>query len=478
MRPLVWFRSDLRCEDNLALSHACADATRGVVGVFIVSPGEWRAHDWAGVKVDFTLRTLRVLSDSLRRLNIPLRIVRTDSPSDIPEALARLAVACGCDAVYFNLEYELNEHRRDQAVAARFKRGSLGVRKFHDQVLASPGTVCTGQGNFFTVFTPFKRAMLKAMQGDSLPAFAPSPRCQNSMPAEPDEPPGCVEGFSTAVPPSLWPAGEQEATRRLRAFVRTGLGPYKHDRDFPSLDGTSSLSPYLNTGAISVRQALLGALSGAGRSGVEGLDTNPGLAQWIGELLWREFYIHVTAGFPRVCMRRAFQPATERLRWRQSASDLHAWEEGRTGIPIVDAGMRQLRQTGWMHNRVRMIAAMFLSKNLFLDWRLGERFFMRHLVDGFLPSNNGGWQWSASTGTDAAPYFRVFNPISQSRTYDPDGAYIRRYVTELADLPGDQIHAPHEALPPRAPPAGYPAPIVNLSASRQAAIEAFRALRG
>lgn len=204
--------------------------------------------------------------------------------------------------------------------------------------------------------------------------------------------------------------------------------------------------------------------AGSGRKGV---------TTWIGELIWREFYRHILIGFPQVCMNRPFRVETDRLPWRYDEGQFEAWCAGRTGVPVVDAGMRQLAQTGWMHNRLRMITAMFLTKDLFIDWRLGERHFMRHLVDGDFANNNGGWQWSASTGTDAAPYFRIFNPFNQSRRYDPTGDYIRRFVPELEGVSADDIHEPHKS---KSLATDYPRPIVDHDAVRRGTIKAFQGL--
>ena len=270
----------------------------------------------------------------------------------------------------------------------------------------------------------------------------------------------------------LWPAGEAAAQRRLAEFADTALGRYDSQRDFPALPGTSQLSPYLATGVLSPRQCLHAALAANGGEFASG---NTGAVSWINELLWREFYKHVLVGYPRVSMGRAFRAETEALAWRDAPADLEAWQQGRTGIPIVDAAMRQLLATGWMHNRLRMIVAMFLTKNLLIDWRAGERWFMQHLIDGDLAANNGGWQWSASTGTDAVPYFRLFNPLSQSKRFDPDGRFIRQWVPELAGLDARDIHHPAALGGPFGVP-GYPAPIVDLPRSRERALAAFRNL--
>ena len=260
------------------------------------------------------------------------------------------------------------------------------------------------------------------------------------------------------------------ARRWLRAFVSKRIESYHTLRDMPAEDGTSALSPYLAAGALSPRQCLHAAMEanrGRAASGKKGVTT------WISELIWREFYRHVLIGFPRVCMNRPFRVETDRLPWRDDEDQFAAWCQGHTGVPIVDAGMRQLAETGWMHNRVRMITAMFLTKDLFIDWRWGQRHFMHHLIDGDFANNNGGWQWSASTGTDAAPYFRIFNPFSQSRRFDPEGQYIRRYVPELKALSADEIHEPSADV---ARKCRYPRPIVGHAEARTSAIAAFRRL--
>jgi deoxyribodipyrimidine photo-lyase len=477
MRPLVWFRSDLRIADNAALARAARDATRGVIAVFLLSPDQWREHEDAPVKIDLILRSLQALSTSLQKLNIPLLIGEAPRFADAPQELLRIAKAHQCDAIYFNREYELNESRRDAALERAFKHAGHNVHTFDDQVLASPGAIRTQEGRFYTVFTPFKRTLIARLTEAGVPAPHPAPKPQSSMACSPSLVPSSIDGFESAIDPSLWPAGESHARDRLSAFGASRIASYKNQRDFPAIDGTSALSPYLAVGCISIRQCLHAAVEANHDSRAPLESGNPGATCWISELIWREFYIHILHGFPRVCMHRPFQPATDSIRWNDNHDHFNAWCEGRTGVPIVDAGMRQLARTGWMHNRVRMIVAMYLAKNLFLDWRHGERHFMRHLVDGFLASNNGGWQWSASTGTDAAPYFRIFNPISQSLRFDPEGTYIRRFVPELASLSNDAIHDP-SALPELARARlEYPEMLVDLSRSRAAAIEAFRAIK-
>ncbi len=476
MRGLVWFRNDLRQDDNPALSEACRRSDNGVVAVYTITPKQWQQHDWSPVKVEFVRRTLAELSESLAAKNIALRILTVPDFERVPSAIAELAKEHGCDALFYNEEYEVNEDRRDDAVSDLFEDEVGEVFAFTDQCVFKPGTVRTGEGNFYTVFSPFKRAWYKAYESDPegvLPIV--KPRKLTEMVGEPDRVPETIEGYED-VPGHIdrWSAGERAAQRRLKSFLENRIDTYKQDRDFPADDATSVLSPYLACGSISLGRCVHEAIQWNDGKLDKG---SPGAVHWISELIWREFYKHILVGFPRVSMHRAFKKSTEKLRWNENDEHLNAWKQGRTGVPIVDAAMRQLVQTGWMHNRLRMIAAMFLTKNLFIDWRIGERFFMQHLIDGDLSANNGGWQWSASTGTDAAPYFRIMNPYSQSKKFDPEGEFIRKFVPELAELDAKDIHDPSQFPPIARDRLDYPAPIVDVKASRMRAIEAFKALK-
>ena len=294
------------------------------------------------------------------------------------------------------------------------------------------------------------------------------------MPIERDAIPQSVKGFTppTESLRALWPAGEGHAQQRLAHFANEQIHYYKDERDLPAVPGTSQISAYLAAGVISPRQCLHAALQnnhGEFESG------SPGVFTWVTELLWREFYKHILVGYPRVSRHRAFRLETEFLPWRDAPEELAAWKEGRTGIPIIDAAIRQLLETGWMHNRLRMVVAMFLTKNLLIDWREGERFFMQHLIDGDLAANNGGWQWSSSTGTDSVPYFRIFNPLSQSERFDPEGRFIKHWLPELADLNKKEIHNPSIAGGLFGI-ANYPRPMVDLKKSRERALTAFKNL--
>lgn len=471
MTHLVWFHRDLRTADNHALHRACRDSQRGVVAVYLACPQEWRKHDDAPVKIDFWLRNLSELSKKLRGRNIAL-LYREVTKSETAKVLLSLAREYGCTDVHFNLEYEVNEAARNERARVVLEKEGIKVHSYHDQVVLPPADIRTGEGKFYTVYSPYKRQVYKLL-GERPIEVLPEPKKQAEMVGVPDEIPANVAGFESAVDPGLWPAGEAWAQKRLAGFIEKRVAVYKAERDTPSVDATSKLSPHLAAGVVSPRQCIAPALE-FNKGKFDG--GNEGAAHWISEVVWREFYRHVMVGHPRVCMGRAFKPATERIRWADDEAGFAAWCAGRTGVPIVDAAMRQLNATGWMHNRLRMVAAMFLTKDLFIDWRRGERYFMQRLVDGDLGSNNGGWQWSASTGTDAAPYFRIFNPISQSTKCDPDGAFIREWVPELAGVDGADIHDPSGMPALLRMRLEYPAPIADHAKARDRVMKAFQGL--
>ena len=472
MKNLVWFRRDLRVQDNRALSEAARTATDGVIAVYAVTPQQWKQHDDAPCKVQFWLANVQSLSQSLAKLNIPLLILKNDTFAELPKKIVALATKHECDGLFLNREYEVNEIRRDDQVATACDLAGIAVQRFHDRVIIPPKEIATKDDRFYKVFTPYRKIwdtkLLDAM--DVLPA----PKKQKSLTIEPDSVPTGVKGFkSSADIDALWPAGEQEAARRLRNFA-DHIAEYSSGRDLPALDGTSTLSGYLAAGVISPRQCAAMALEA---SGGQINEKDEGARVWVSELAWRDFYAHVMVGFPRVSMHLPFKAKTEAIQWRNNKDDLEAWQEGCTGYPIVDAGMRQLNQTGWMHNRLRMVTAMFLTKHLLIDWRLGERYFMEKLIDGDLAANNGGWQWSASTGTDSVPYFRIFNPFSQSKRFDTEGQFIKQMCPELEAVPAKALHDAGKLTKAIAETgADYPSFVVDYKEGRERALAAFKAL--
>ncbi len=477
MRTLMWFRSDLRLDDNTALYHAAKAADDGVVALFVVSVKEWREHDYSPGRISLLRRTLRELSESLDTLRIPLRLIEAEKPGDVPRNVVEFAVEQRCDEIHFNREYEVNEHERDETTLQLATERGVRAYAHEDQAIVPPGSVRTGSDTYYTVFTPYKRSLIKRLKERGVPELLPAPGKQADMGLRPSQIAAKFGDYEPGVHEDRWPAGEKAARKRLEEFVEGRIRDYADARDIPAVDGTSGVSAYLALGMLSPRRCLRAAAEASSKSAEAALtDGGKGVTTWISELFWRDFYINIVKGFPRVSMHRPFQLKTEKVRWKDNDEHFEAWCEGRTGVPIVDAGMRQLREEGWMHNRVRMITAMYLTKNLFIDWRKGEKFFMQNLVDGHLPSNNGGWQWSASTGTDAAPYFRVFNPVSQSEKFDKKGEYIRRYVPELKEFADSAIHAPWEAGEKAIARVDYAEPLVDLSETRKHAIEAFKKL--
>ncbi|WP_444943517.1 cryptochrome/photolyase family protein [Microbulbifer sp. ZKSA006] len=483
-RGLVWLRSDLRLHDNTALYQASTQCQQ-LAAIFIACPETWQSQDEGEPLVAFRMACLRELQTECAARNLPLYFIEVPSFAQVPEVLQQVAERLKIDAIYANTEYPLNEQRRDAAVRDLLKQDGVQVQFFSDRTLLPPGAVRTGSGEPYKVFTPFKRALIQ-LCADSAIKTLPKPRRfagakdgahwpkwfslsggQRLNQKIPTQLRGYnLDKISTAGLIKGWQAGEKAAQQQLKKFTGK-ISTYRAERDFPALDSTSCLSPYLSSGAISIRQCITAALS---LNEGHWLGGDEGMACWISELIWREFYTHLLADFPRLSKGKPFKLETEQIPWSYNREQFERWIQGETGVPIVDAAMRQLRETAWMHNRLRMIVASFLSKNMLIDWRWGERYFMRNLIDADFASNNGGWQWTASTGTDAAPYFRVFNPYSQSQRFDPKGEFIRKYVPELSGLSDRTIHDP-------APTAGYPPVICDVAAGRKRAIEVFASLK-
>ena len=459
---LVWFRADLRVHDNPAL-HAAMQAG-SCVAVYCLTPNQWDMHDVSEHKRSLVVRQLLSLADKLAELNVPLKVLNCGTFSMVESALAELCCQIGITNVYCNHEYELNERELTREVEMSLESVRVGLHAYHDQCAIEPGQILNQSGEMYQVYSAFKQRYYGYFDSFSR-TLSSKPQCQAETGLESDT--QALQGYAIdANLAALWPAGEDEAHDRLEAFIENGVKAYKDHRDFPDIDGTSTLSPYLAIGALTTRQCLHAMISLNG--GVLQSD-HPGIQTWTNEIIWREFYRHFLFAHPDLCQHKPFKRNTDALPWSRDTGRFEAWCEGRTGYPIVDAGMRQLNQTGWMHNRLRMVCAMFLTKHLMVDWRLGEQYFMSRLIDADFASNNGGWQWSASTGVDAVPYFRIFNPTRQSERFDKEGCFIRRYVDELASLDGRSIHDPS---PEQRVAFGYPTALVE----HRGAVERTKAL--
>jgi deoxyribodipyrimidine photo-lyase len=424
-----------------------------VIPVFILDPHLLACTP--GRRQAFLFSGLRELDAQLWERGIKL-IVRSGKPQQV---LRSLLAETGAEAIYAEEDYTPYARTRDNQIAR-----ALPLELIQGQTVHHPAAIRKPDGKPYTVFTPYSKAW-KAMLPPEL-QILPIPERFASLP----------EIYSESLPDlpdnKLFPGGEREGLRRLIDFIEDRISAYSEDRNRMDLEGTSSLSPYIRFGMLSLRTCVHNARQAAGRVNPEkGLN---GAETWLNELIWREFYIQILYHFPRVA-KGAFNPSLENIPWRNNEREFAAWKAGMTGVPVVDAAMRQMAETGWMHNRARMIAASYLVKDLLIDWCWGEGWFMANLLDGDPAANNGGWQWTAGTGTDAAPYFRIFNPVLQSKKFDPGGDYIRRWVLELAYLPTDAIHAPWEKgikVP------GYPEkPIVDHSVARERTLAAFQSCR-
>jgi deoxyribodipyrimidine photo-lyase len=470
---LWWTRRDLRLADNQALSAALADADR-VIPVFVLDP-ELLDADWAGAnRVGFVLGGLRELDRDLRARDSYL-VVRRGDPL---EELTTLLAETGASGLYAEEDVWPYGARRDARIAEALPLHLTGGLTVHpsDAVLKADGTP-------YTVYTPYSRRWLAL----------PLPTRKTLLPA-PERIPTPIGIASLPIPdaPTLpdtapFPPGESEAQRRLTAFCQAsvppagqGLSPgiyaYAEARDRMDLDATSRLSPYLRFGMLSARRAVVAAHEARERAGNP--EARDGAETWLNELIWREFYQQILHHYPHV-LEESFRENLRAVAWENDKGAYAAWCAGRAGYPIVDAAMRQLTTTGWMHNRARMVAASFLTKDLLIDWRWGEQFFMQYLLDADHAANNGGWQWTAGTGTDAAPYFRIFNPVLQGKRHDPQGDYVRRWVPELARVPQRYVHTPWEMPSEVQREAGcligqdYPAPIVDHGWARERTLAAY-----
>ena len=467
-----WFRRDLRLADNTALRFAVENA-RQVVPLFVFDPAILSSPNTGVPRVAFMLRALSALDGALRERGSRL-LIRQGRPVEV---LPDVVHEFGAAGVTGNADYSPYARRRDAAVAAAL---DVPFHRFDDAVLRAPGTVLKDDGDPYTVFTPFKNRW-RALPHPPVVGSSRSPDgAFYRFGATANVPPiPSLRGLGFAPTIDVPEANEAAALRCLERFASGPIFEYGTARNFLIADpfaaepalGQSYLSPYLRLGVLSPRQAYWAGQAALAEAPDD--SARESVVTWIDELIWREFYIHILYHFPHV-MRASFRPEYDALAWRDAPGELAAWQAGRTGYPIVDAAMRQLRAIGWMPNRARMIVASFLTKDLLIHWRAGERHFMQRLIDGDPAANNGGWQWAAGTGTDAQPYFRIFNPVSQSQVHDPRGDYIRHWVPELRDVPDKAVHAPWESA---TRPADYPPPVVDHSFARERALAAFKAAR-
>ena len=455
---LVWFRRDLRTQDHAAL-HAALKAHNRVHCAFVFDSEILEAlPSRSDRRVEFIWESVRELAQSLRDLGGALHVLHGRARDEVPRLAARLRV----HAVYANHDYEPQAVARDAAVASGLQALGMAFHTRKDQVIFEKDEVLTRTGTPFSVFTPYKNAWLARLTPFYVKPYPVEKHAANLARDTPAAPPSLESmGFSrTNLAALAIRAGSSGAQALIEDFAGR-MGEYHARRDFPALKGPSYLSVHLRFGTVSIRELV----ARAWRSRAQGA------AVWLSELVWRDFYFMILHHHPRV-VERAFRPEYDAIEWDNRDDLFRAWCEARTGYPLVDAAMRQLNQSGYMHNRLRMVVASFLTKDLGIDWRRGERYFADQLNDFDLAANNGGWQWAASTGCDAQPYFRIFNPVSQSERFDAQGRFIRRYLPELAGVPDKFIHAPWTMGPIEQQAAGcvigrdYPTPVVDHAVAR------------
>ncbi|WP_225639675.1 deoxyribodipyrimidine photo-lyase [Candidatus Profftia sp. (ex Adelges kitamiensis)] len=464
---LVWFRNDLRITDNRALYEACKNVHAKVLAIYIATPVQWKQHDMSPRQATFIYQNLQYLAYNLAKKNIPLYYHQCDDFIAIIKWLPDFCKKNNIKNIFYNKQYEINERRRDNNITDLLS-GICKVYEFDDSLLLPPGSVITRKGEMYKIFTSFRRAFLQRLtplDTNSLPAPKVINQIFHLFKLKPFDYP------KQEIDPVLFPAGEDAALKRLLLFCRKSVQHYSHRRNIPSIHGTSMLSPYLTLGVLSPRQCFNQILIEYPNT----LDnTNSGAFIWINELIWREFYRHLLVAYPKLCCHKPFIKWTNNIHWINKDEYLVAWQNGKTGYPIIDAAMRQLNYIGWMHNRLRMIVASFLVKDLLINWREGERYFMSQLLDGDLAANNGGWQWAASSGVDSINYFRIFNPITQGKRFDKDGNFIRCWIPELKDVPNNEIHYPHLWAIKQHLVLDYPKPLVDHALARKHTLEFFK----
>ena len=468
-RGIHWFRNDLRLRDNTTLIEL-SDRVEEWLPVFVLDP-DFMGDDPTRSRTRFLLSSLASLRADLEKRGVSLCVVAGKPAVE----LRKLVKQTRANVLSYGQADTPKGRRRDAQVDAVMVELGVETLCVRDHTVFGPDAIRTKADGIYSVYTPYRnrwwaqwadapRVAAKRIRLPRRPIEIPVPRAIDP-----------VKKLETKIAkrrtdlPALPAAGEAAARKRLASFLNGPVDSYATDRDRPAVDGTSRLSAYLRFGVLSARQCITAGLAEKAKRPASTL----GVDKWLDEIVWREFYAMVLVQSPHV-LTHNFRPEYDALDWSGSDAHFEAWCEGRTGYPFVDAGMRQLAQTGWMHNRVRMIVASFLTKDLLIDWRRGAEYFFDMLVDGDPASNNGGWQWAASTGTDAQPYFRIFNPVSQGEKWDPDGSYIRRFVPELREMRGRAIHSPWKAANP---PADYPAPIVDHAKQRELALETYRSAR-
>lgn len=476
MHYVFWFRKDLRLKDNHALSGFLRDVSEAGSFSFLYIKNKNTFSYFGEKRINFLYECIESLEKDLSSYGFKLQVLEGTSK----EVFGRILEMHKIISLYLNEQVEPYCISRDRYIKEIIESNGGKFNTFTDSTLFAAGSIVNAEGMQYKVYTPFRNQSMKVINKSHYGKY----ECDLSLLKKNNEVIlNSAEKFDYSYnglslsKPGFIKGGRDEGIRLLKEFYENGLNKYKSRRDFPSVKGTSLLSPHLHFGTVSIREVYRSAKYKYDKSGTD--DEKSEIQTWINEILWREFYYHITYHNPQIQF-ESFKKEFDRLEWNDNEEHFKSWCKGKTGYPIVDAGMRQLNTEGWMHNRVRMITAMFLTKDLFTDWRKGEKYFAEKLIDLDFSSNNGGWQWSASTGVDSQPYFRIFNPYLQSRKFDANGDYIKRYLPELKTLPAEFVHEPHLMNESEQKKYNviigkdYPSPIVDHKAAKDIVLREFK----
>lgn len=501
---LMWFRRDLRIHDNTALSAVCKQAytdNANVTALFLLTPRQWLKHNQSLAFTEHILRILPVLANDLKQqIKINLQIISTKDFQSSSQVILNYCKDHKISKIFANIEYEINEQQRDNTLANELYIQNIDFQRYEDQCILPPLSVLNNENVMYQVFTPFYKKWQQKL--DKQPPIIQQPKARNKENLNISEASDIfnicqqiIKTYTAEWQSQLYaseinfsidqieniiyqtqrrfPAGETNARHKLDQFIANSIHDYDLARDIPSMQSTSDLAPYLATGSISPRLCYVQAKKALLAPNAKTKDIN----RWISELAWRDFYRHVLVTKPNLTKHEAYHIDTDKkVSWSYNITHFKKWCQGKTGIPLVDSAMRCLNATGFMHNRLRMVTAMFLTKDLLIDWRWGERYFMQMLIDADFASNNGGWQWSASTGTDSVPYFRIMNPFSQAKTHDKDALFIKKWLPELSNISTTILHDEEKLRHylKSNPTIKYPQPIVSHKEARLKTIEMFK----
>ncbi|CAL4326361.1 deoxyribodipyrimidine photo-lyase [Buchnera aphidicola] len=466
-KNLIWFRNDFRLYDHTALHQACKSDEDKVIALFIATPEQWNNHSMSSKKMSFIYSHLISLKKELLKLNIVLHYHESTNFLNSIEYLMYFCFKHKINNLFYHYQYESDERHRDVLVKKKLSQQGICVKGFHDNLLVSYQCIKNKKNETYKVFSFFKKKIIKHLN-NNIPICFPIPS-KRKLDKNFFSNTFLSKKININFDKKKFPIGEKSAVNRLKNFCKHKMNNYLLNRNFPYSDSTSMLSPYLSSGIISSRQCLSIFLKEQ-----KNIFSNIFFpASWFDQILWREFYYHLLISFPKISQSQSLSLWEKKIDWNDNIKHLNAWKEGCTGFPIVDAGMRQLNRLGWMHNRLRMITANFLVKNLLINWREGEKYFISRLIDGDLALNNGGWQWCASVGCDSVPYIRIFNPLNQSKTFDESGFFIKKFIPELKHVPNQYIHQPHEWSHKTNYKIDYPDPIIDYNDSRKKCLLIF-----